>query len=111
MSHADAMKEYIVVLITASSEEEAEAIARGILGARLAACVNMLNKVRSLYWWQGRIGEGKEVLMIVKTKRDLFRKLAEKVKSLHSYSVPEIIALPIIEGSGDYLAWLGEETE
>lgn len=104
------MTEYIVVLITASKEEEAVNIAKEIVGAKLAGCVNIIRDIRSIYSWQGRIEDEKEVLMIVKTRRDLFRNLAEKVKGLHSYSVPEIIALPVTEGSKDYLKWLEDET-
>jgi len=104
------MEEYIVVLITASSEDEAAKIARELVGMRLAACVNIISNLRSIYRWQGKIEEGNEVLMLAKTRRGLFSELVEKVKELHSYSVPEVIALPIISGSEDYLQWLTRET-
>jgi len=104
------MTEYIVVLITASKEEEAANIAKEIVGAGLAGCVNIINDLRSIYRWQGKIEDENEVLMIVKTRKELFGNLVEKVKGLHSYSVPEIIALPIVEGSRDYLKWLEDET-
>ncbi len=104
------MVEHIIVLITASNEEEAAKIARELVGGRLAACVNIIRDIRSIYGWQGKIEDEGEVLMIAKTRRELFQGLQKKVKELHSYSVPEIIALPIVEGSKEYLKWLGEET-
>lgn len=104
------MTEFIVVLITAPDGEEAVKIAKAVVESRLAACVNILNNVRSVYRWQGKIEDDNEVLLIVKTRRDLFESLVENVKRLHSYDVPEIIALPLMEGSGDYLKWLKEET-
>ena len=104
------MTEYITVLITASKEDEAARIAQDIVASRLAACVNIVKGVRSIYRWQGKIEDEGEVLMIVKTRRDLFGELKKRVKELHGYSVPEIIALPVIEGSEEYLKWLGEET-
>lgn len=105
------MTEYIMVLITASKEDEAARIARDIVSSRLAACVNIVKGIRSIYRWQGKIEDEGEVLMIVKTRRDLFGELKKRVKELHSYSVPEIIALPIVEGSEEYLKWLQEETK
>jgi len=100
----------IVVFITASSEEEAAKIARALVEGRLAGCVNIVKGIRSIYSWQGKIEDESEVLMIAKTRRELFKALLAKVKELHSYSVPEIIAFPIVEGSGDYLNWLKEVT-
>ena len=105
------MTEYIIVLITASQEEEAARIARGVVESGLAACINIVRDIRSIYRWQGKIEDEHEVLLIAKTRRDLFESLVKRVKELHSYSVPEIIALPVIEGSGDYLKWLREETK
>jgi periplasmic divalent cation tolerance protein len=104
------MTEYITVLITASKEDEAARIAKDIVTSRLAACVNILKGMRSIYRWQGKIEDEDEVLMIVKTRRDLFVELSKRVKELHSYSVPEIIALPVIEGAEEYLNWIKEET-
>jgi periplasmic divalent cation tolerance protein len=100
----------IVVLITASSEDEGAKIARALVEARLAACVNIAKDVRSIYTWQGKIEDESEVLMVVKTQKNLFDALLSKVKELHSYTVPEVIALPIIKGSEDYLKWLKEVT-
>lgn len=104
------MREYIVVLITAPNEEEAAKIAKELVGARLAACVNIIRGLRSIYRWQGKIEDESEVLMVAKTRRELFEGLQKKVKELHGYSVPEIIALPVVTGSEDYLGWLSEET-
>ncbi|MFN3739576.1 MAG: divalent-cation tolerance protein CutA [Thermodesulfovibrionales bacterium] len=105
------MSEYAVVYITAPDEESAQNIANLLVKERLAGCVNIIKNIRSIYFWQGSIEDEPEVLMIVKTKRELFKKLSDKVKSVHPYSVPEIIAMPIIEGSEDYLRWLDETTE
>lgn len=105
------MTDYISVFITASGEEEAAQIAKALVEARLAACVNIAGNIRSIYRWQGKIEDESEFLMIAKTKTELFDGLREKVKELHSYSVPEIIAIPIIKASNDYLNWLKEETE
>ncbi|MBI4697727.1 MAG: divalent-cation tolerance protein CutA [Nitrospirae bacterium] len=101
----------IVVYITASNEDEAAQIAKALVEAKLAACVNIIKNIRSIYRWQGKIEDENEVLMIVKTRKELFSVLSLKVKELHSYSVPEIIALPIIEGSEDYLKWIKEATK
>jgi periplasmic divalent cation tolerance protein len=100
----------IVVFITASNEDEAAIISRTLVEAGLAGCVNIINNIRSIYSWQGKIEDEKEVLMIVKTQTLLFDSIAKKVKELHSYTVPEIIALPIVDGSAEYLKWLGEVT-
>jgi len=98
--------EEVVVFISASDEDEAAKIARALVGDRLAGCVNIIKNIRSIYTWQGQIEDEKEALMIVKTQKSLFDSLVKKVKELHSYTVPEIIALPIIEGYKDYLNWL-----
>jgi periplasmic divalent cation tolerance protein len=100
----------IVCYITAPNEAEAANIARALVEDRLAACANIVKSVRSIYAWKGAIEDDAEVLMIVKTQKSLFQKLSEKVKALHSYDVPEIIALPIIDGSEEYLQWLREST-
>ena len=101
----------IVCYITAPSEDEAVNIARALVEGRLAACANIVKNVRSIYSWQGAIEDDAEVLMIVKTQKALFHKLSEKVKEMHSYDVPEVIALPIVDGSEDYLQWLRESTK
>jgi periplasmic divalent cation tolerance protein len=105
------MTEYIVVLVTASHEEEAARIANGLVETGLAACVNIVKGIRSVYRWQGKIEDGNEALLVVKTRRDFFESIVKQVKELHSYTIPEIIALPVTEGSEEYLRWLEEETE
>ncbi len=101
----------IVVYITAPNEEEAAKIAYALVEGKLAACVNIVKNIRSIYSWQGKIEDEAEVLMIVKTKKSLFNSLSAKVKELHSYTVPEVIALPIIDGIEDYLKWLSDVTD
>jgi len=105
------MSEAIVVLVTCGSEEEAAKIANSLVEERLAACVNMISPVRSIYRWEGKIWDEKEWMLIIKTQKKRFEELEKKVKSLHSYSVPEIIALPVVEGFASYLKWLEENTE
>ncbi len=101
---------YIVVLITTSSCEEARKIADELVAQRKAACVNIVPGVNSLFRWKGKIEDAEESLMVVKTRAKLFPDVVSTVKSIHSYEVPEIIALPIVEGNPEYLAWLQEET-
>lgn len=103
--------DHIVVFITAGDSEEAGRIARGLLEQRLAACVNIVGGVDSRYWWRGQLDEAKESLLIVKTKGRLLPEVMASVKKLHSYEVPEIIALPVIGGSDEYLDWLDREVK
>lgn len=101
----------IVVLVTVGSEREAETIATALLEERLAACVNMTSPVRSLYRWEGRIADDREWQMVIKTQARLFEALAARVRALHSYDVPEIIALPVLAGTTDYVDWIQNETK
>lgn len=103
--------DYIVVLITAPNEDEAVKISKILVEEKLAACVNILKDIRSIYFWQGKVEDEQEVLMIVKTKSELFEELEKKVKSLHSYTVPEIIGIKIKKGSESYLNWISEVTK
>lgn len=103
------MNEFIVVYVTVGSSDEGDRLARALVGERLAACVNRVRQVQSTYRWQGKVEQSEEELLIIKTRRKLFGRLQKRVQELHSYSVPEIIALPILEGSESYLKWLGEE--
>ena len=96
----------IVVLITAGSEEEAHKIAESLVNGKKAACVNIVPRVDSLFWWEDKLDSARESLLLVKTRASLFPEIVELVKRTHSYEVPEIIALPIIAGSEDYLKWL-----
>jgi periplasmic divalent cation tolerance protein len=102
--------EALLVLITTASRQEAEDIARRLVEDRLAACVNIVPHVRSLFWWENKLSEEDEILLIVKTRRSRFSALVLRVKALHSYSVPEIIALPIVEGHASYLQWIEDST-
>jgi periplasmic divalent cation tolerance protein len=101
---------YVVVLITAKEPEEAQKIAKALVERRQAACVNIVSGVESHFWWKDKLDSAKESLLIVKTKESLLPELIKSVKKIHSYSIPEIIALPIIGGSRDYLEWIDSET-
>src|SRR5262245_53703034 len=105
-----AMQEFIIVYVTAGSPAEGDRLARALVDERLAACVNRIATVQSVYRWEGKLEQSEEQLLIIKTQRRLFAALEKRVRELHSYSVPEIVALPIIEGSQDYLRWLGDQT-
>ena len=96
----------IVVYCTASSPEEARKLADALVGEKLAACVSAVPQVHSTYWWRGKIERGNETLLIIKTQAAKFNALARRIKALHSYTVPEILALPVIRGNPDYLKWL-----
>ncbi|MEJ2313647.1 MAG: divalent-cation tolerance protein CutA [Nitrospirota bacterium] len=100
----------IVVLVTAPSEKEGMEIARALVEERLAACVNVVGSLRSVFRWEGRIEDEGEVLLVAKSREGLFEALDRRVRDLHPYSVPEVIALPIVKGSEAYLSWLEEET-
>jgi periplasmic divalent cation tolerance protein len=104
------MNDGIVVLITASSGDEAARIGKALVEEHLAACVNIVSPVRSFFFWEGKTQDAQEVLMLCKSRKHLMEKLIERIKSLHSYSVPEIVALPVVAGSEDYLAWFRENT-
>ena len=98
---------YVIVLVTTSSKKEAEKIAQHLLNERLIACANIIGPVSSLFRWAGKMEKAEEYLIIMKSREDLFEKLADAVKALHSYEVPEILVLPIVGGSKAYLDWLG----
>ncbi len=100
------MTDKIVVLSTCETEEQARAIARGLVEKRLAACVNILAGAQSIYRWKGEVEEAAELLLIIKSRRDLFPALRLELARLHSYEVPEIVAFPIVDGSEEYLSWL-----
>lgn len=102
--------ELVVVLITTGDEQEAEQVATALLQSRLAACVNMLPGLTSLYWWEGRIDRSQEVLLLAKTRRELVPMLVEVVRGAHSYEVFEAVALPILAGNPEYLRWIVDET-
>ncbi len=100
------MGSYAVVLTTVSSSDEAKKISSAILEKRLCACVNIIPGLESFFHWQGKIDNAKELLLLIKTRKELFDELCAEIKSLHSYSVPEIIMLPIKDGYSTYLEWI-----
>jgi len=100
----------LVIFVTAANKKEAEKIASALIKEKLAACVNIIENVNSLFWWQGKVDNAKEALLVIKSRNTLMSKLIKKVKSLHSYEVPEIIALPIVSGDKKYLKWINEST-
>ena len=97
---------YILVMITTSSREEAEKIAITLLEKKLIACANIFGPVSSRFWWQGKIDKAEEYVVFMKTEEALFEEVAKHVKRLHSYEIPEIIALPITKGFKPYLEWI-----
>src|SRR4030042_6490241 len=105
------MSDPVVILVTCGSEEEALKIAKALVEEHLGACVNLVSPIRSIYRWEGEVRDEKEWLLIIKTQKQRFEELERKVKALHSYSVPEIISLPITEGSSASLNWIKENTE
>jgi len=100
---------HVVVFVTAGSQEEAQSIADTLLERRKAACVNIVPGVRSHFRWEGKLETDQEVLLIIKTRASLVDELVDLVKSIHSYEVPEVIALPVVGGNQDYLEWVDEE--
>ena len=104
------MTSAVVVISTAGSAPEAERIATALVEERLAACVNLVAPITSIYRWRGAIERGSEVLLVIKTRRASTTKLIARLRALHSYDVPEAIVLPVTAGSRDYLAWLLRET-
>jgi len=104
------MTDRIVVLSACATEREAETIARDLVEKRLAACVNLIPHVRSIYRWEGRVEDAKETMLVIKSTRGLFAELARELSAMHSYQVPEVIALPVVDGAEPYLDWIGRET-
>ncbi len=98
---------YVIVLVTAKDTSEAQKISMELLGKRLAACVNILPGVNSSYWWMDKIESATECMLLIKTSTLQLNGVVDAVKKNHSYSVPEIIALPVVGGNPDYLKWLG----
>ena len=103
------MQERLVVLITAGSQEEADRIANAVVAEMLAACVNVLPGVTSVYRWEGEVQRDQEWLLVAKTTREVLDDLVRRVQAIHSYDLPEIIALPVVGGSKGYLRWIDGE--
>ncbi len=103
------MTSYVQAQTTVESREDAERIARTLVERQLAACVQMIGPVESIYRWKGEVEGAQEWLCLMKTTRDLYRDLEQALLELHRYETPEVIALPIVAGSDGYLAWLGEQ--
>ena len=102
--------EFVLILVTTNSQEEAEHIARALVDSRLAACVNIVPGLRSIFRWKGKIWDEGELLLLIKTRMSLFERVESKIKEIHSYEVPEIVSIPIARGSETYLNWLREST-
>ncbi len=100
------MTDCIVVLVSVGGVQEGERIAQALVAERLAACVNIVGPVRSLYEWQGQVQDAAELLLVIKTRAVLFESLQTRIASLHSYTTPEIIAVPVTAGSATYLEWV-----
>jgi len=101
----------IVIFITVGTDGEAREIANVLLTQRKAACVNIVPRIDSLFWWQDKLDSARESLLIVKTEASVLNEIVRLVKEIHSYDIPEIIALPIIGGNRDYLEWIGKEVK
>jgi len=102
--------EAVLLYITAAKHEDAVLLVRELLGERLIACANIMEHVTSLYWWQGAIDQETEVVIVAKTMAEHVSKVIDRVKALHTYDCPCVIALPIKDGNPDYIAWIAKET-
>lgn len=110
MQYAIIVTDFRVVFVTVPNDAQAEHLTKLVIENRLAACVTQINDVKSTYWWENQIETSGEHLLIMKTRSGLLEALMTTIKKNHSYSVPEIIALPIVEGNPDYLHWISEST-
>ncbi|HXR36356.1 MAG TPA: divalent-cation tolerance protein CutA [Candidatus Binataceae bacterium] len=107
---AAAKESYILVFVTTTTEDNAAAIGRALVEERLAACANLIGPIRSIYRWQDVVEDGAELLLMIKTRSNLFPELETRIKELHPYEVPEILAVNIEQGSAQYLDWLHDST-
>ena len=110
MSSPSRTPRFCITFVTCQSKKEADSIASSLLNKRLVACANIVSGIDSKFWWTGKINKAREVLVILKARRADFKKIEKEVKRLHSYEVPEIIAIPIAAGSDEYLRWVKKET-
>jgi len=99
---------FVIIFVTCASKDEARKIVAALLKKRLVACGNIIGGIESKFWWRGKINSAKETLLILKTKVAKFKAVEKEVKRLHSYDVPEIIAMPIVAGSAEYLGWIDD---
>jgi len=102
--------EYRLVYMTTENKDQAREIGRVLVRERLVACVNILDGMNSIYWWEGKVQEDGETVMIAKTKASLVEELTERVKKLHSYDVPCVVSMQLLEGNQDFFDWIGRET-
>jgi len=102
------MNAFIQVTTTTETEEQALAIARHLVAAKLAACVQVTGPIESTYLWKGKMEDAREYLCLIKTRSGLFDEVKAAIKEMHSYETPEIIAIPIVKGDSDYLKWIGD---
>ncbi|HKM99037.1 MAG TPA: divalent-cation tolerance protein CutA [Candidatus Binataceae bacterium] len=100
----------ILILVTCANDKQAESIAQALVTERLAACVNLVGPIRSIYRWRNKVEDDSEILLLIKTRASLFPRVERRVRELHSYEVPEVMALPFQHGSPPYVAWLLEST-
>ena len=105
------MTDNVVIMVTAASRRECRKIARHLVEAKLAACVNITQPIESVYRWKGKLADDKEFLMLIKSTRGLFPQIKTAISKIHSYHTPEIICLPIIDGSRNYLQWLSDSVK
>jgi len=105
------MSPYVVVIVTVANRDEAVKIVRSLLEERLIACANIVGPISSIFWWKGKIEEASEFLVFMKSHENHFERLSERIMEIHSYEVPEILALPIIKGSPSYLKWLSNSLQ
>lgn len=105
------MTDKVVIMVTAASRRECRKIARHLVEAKLAACVNITQGVESVYHWEGKVADEKEFVMLIKSTRELFPEIKAAIAKLHSYHTPEIICLPIIDGSRNYLQWVADSVK
>jgi len=105
------MSDYIEVHSTTDSREEADKICAAVVWARLAACAQVAGPIRSTYWWKGKIERAEEYFLMMKTTRDKFDAVAQVIRKNHSYDVPDIVAVSLVDGTADYLGWISSETQ
>jgi len=105
------MEKYIQIYTTTNKKESAESISQAFIEKRLAACAQVVGPIKSTYWWQGAIEQGEEWLCLIKSKFSLYKQIEETIKKMHPYTVPEIIAVPVLAANPDYLSWMDAELD